>query len=746
LTDTKKKQFAFVSAFACLLFWSLAASLLHSADQTYKQRDFGFGSMEMSQFEYGTSNLVVQDMNGDGLEDLLFLNNNISRLEILIRRAPDAADQTTKDLAVQAVNKGFVLDQWSDAFQVADINGDKRPDIVSIGKQLGILLHIQLADGSFVAGDPLFLKDPADQPVNHRVVDLNSDSYVDILICRKNSAEILWNDGSGVFKKNSHLEFSSAGCRAGFVADINNDGLQDLLFLFENGGAGGASLHVRLGDGHGQFGWEQTLLLPSLRALKTVRLENDSQLAVILKNKLILRLYAFVQKPRQNLLNGAVMTTNRLPLPGMGGKDAPTWVSADFNKDGYSDFCTAAPMLSQIHLYMGGPDGLQAVPRQFDSLTSIKTMKRTQRGDLIVFSPSEKAIGLHPHKTPAKFPVLFKAEGKPTAMTVGPADAVFAIYKDKNFSLKRFKPGKDVDKSDAPILAVQTHELDITNGPQDIRVFPLPGKDHCLVMLFMAYEPPVALRLEGETLTRLQPEQFRALSLNLEADAVVSAGEKGGILVCEGLVARLYQWQGEKFSVTRQLNPGRKTARLTAACRFGFPKGKNGFLIYDEAGQDLIWFADVGPKTPVRFVGGLKDIVGLESLQFKEKSGLLIVGKSDVQWLLEEQKSLSLQVRGEYASQTEAPDLWSISAVTVGSPGRKMLALLDSKNRAVELVARQEQKLVEQLVFEIFQDPGFREAAPGYEPHQVESGDFNGDKIYDLAILVHNKLIIYLGH
>jgi hypothetical protein len=33
----------------------------------------------------------------------------------------------------------------------------------------------------------------------------------------------------------------------------------------------------------------------------------------------------------------------------------------------------------------------------------------------------------------------------------------------------------------------------------------------------------------------------------------------------------------------------------------------------------------------------------------------------------------------------------------------------------------------------------------GTEPHDVESGDINGDGIGDLAVLSQDKLLIYLG-
>jgi hypothetical protein len=106
---------------------------------------------------------------------------------------------------------------------------------------------------------------------------------------------------------------------------------------------------------------------------------------------------------------------------------------------------------------------------------------------------------------------------------------------------------------------------------------------------------------------------------------------------------------------------------------------------------------------------------------------------------------LSLKTLAEYTSPGENPALWAIFPVTLGSPGQKMLAMLDSNNRTVELVGIKNQQLTEELIFEVFQDPGFREPEATYEPHALGTGDFNGDNIQDMAILVHDKLIIYLG-
>ncbi|UCH95829.1 MAG: VCBS repeat-containing protein [Candidatus Aminicenantes bacterium] len=711
-------------------------------DQRVSRRDFGFGAMEIFQFKNDTSYLTIRDMNQDNLDDILFLDNKVSRLEVLIRLPSTSSQQEFPRLDERFINKGFVLDQWTKTFQVADVNGDQRPDIVSIGDQLGLVIHIQETDGSFGEAVSQLIKGVTDL-VTLAIADLDGDTHMDILICRKEDAEILWNSGTGEFKTHTPLDFSASGCQAAITADINGDHRQDLLFYF---GSKIGSLRVRMGIGKGEFGWEETLVLPPIRALKKVKPggeESSDQLAVLLKNGIILRLYGFNQKKQGHLLDQVAVLPQRLPLLGVGRKEAPTWLAADFNKDGYSDFCVAAPLLSQVHLYMGASSGLQPIPRRFDSLTSIKTMKRTASGDLVVFSAAEKAIALHQAKNPERFPLFFKVTGKPLAMAVGQPSTVFAIFKDKGFQLQVF------DSKNPGSGPLQTHDLSIVNAPQEIEVVPLGGKNHWMIILFMAYERPVVYRVLGEKLSSLQPDHFRAMSLALEAKAVnvVGSASNPRVLVSEGRVARLYQWQEGKFQVKGQLNPGRKSARLSVACRFSDQQKRPGYMAYDEANQDLVWFSALGKKRPIpiHFREGLKDIVGLAPLRLKDRTGLLLVGVSEVQWLQEKGSALSLKIIGEYTSRGEKVSLWAVVPVMLGSPGKKMLAMLDSNNRSVELVGIRGQELVGELVFEVFQDPGFHEAVAVYEPHAVGTGDINGDNIRDMAVLVHDKLIIYLG-
>jgi hypothetical protein len=731
-----------------VIFLILTAGL-----QARNQRDFGFGAMEIFEFSNLTSNLRVYDMNRDGLDDILFLDNRVSRLEVLTRKKTGAETEELPSLEERFDKKGFVLDNWAIDFKAADLDRDNRPDIVTLDDQRGVQIYFQQPDGVFAKPLSLSLKDPAKLKA-FEIADLNNDGNPDILVVRPEKAEILQNNGRGEFKTRTEVDFSAYGCQEVMISDIDGDKIADLLLYFPKEGL---PLRIRPGKSEGQFGWEEALELPDTRAIEKFDLNNSGlcQLGMILKNGLILRLYGFESRPGKPLFSEgeSELIPRRLPLKGISRKQAPSWTAADIDGDGYTDFCVAAPLLNQVHIYKGSDAGISFTPVAVDSLRDIKTMALTGQGDLVVFSEAEKAVAIHKNKNITAFPQFLKAPGEPAAAAAAGDATVFTLFKDQNldYTLCLF----NAQTPEAPPF--ESTKTSLRNSPSAMQVFPLDGAGNTpdwAVMLFMPYDKPIMYRLREGKLSPLTVEHFRALGAALKPQAVVVVGLTGpkkeqSLLVTEGNVARSYRWDRElgQFVIEGQLNPGVETARFTAGCRCMLDE--KTYLLYDDAGQEVyrIPAAKAGEITHIHIKDAVKELTGIATVKLKDSRGILMVGESEIQWLQEGLPSLDLKNLSEYVSGMEKPSLWNLFPVFLGNPGRPMAALLDANNNSVELVAYKEGKLMEELVFEVFQDAGFNEqtAETIYEPHDLVSGDFNGDTIRDLAVLVHDKLIIYLG-
>ena len=102
-----------------------------NADVRAAVRAFGFGDREIYEFKDDTSRLHLHDLNGDGYDDVVFLNNPMSRIEVLIRK-PAGQNRTGDGMpALEDAfdSAGFLLDQKTFQLDVLDLNGDQRPDI-----------------------------------------------------------------------------------------------------------------------------------------------------------------------------------------------------------------------------------------------------------------------------------------------------------------------------------------------------------------------------------------------------------------------------------------------------------------------------------------------------------------------------------------------------------------------------------------------------------------------------------------
>ena len=108
------------------------------ADEPAEQRSIGFQPLEIYKFKMGSSRLVVTDINSDGCDDILFANNHVSRLEILLRK-PDAENTgDLPELEESFDSRGFIVDQGIKAVRVGDLNSDGLADIVTFGTAIGL--------------------------------------------------------------------------------------------------------------------------------------------------------------------------------------------------------------------------------------------------------------------------------------------------------------------------------------------------------------------------------------------------------------------------------------------------------------------------------------------------------------------------------------------------------------------------------------------------------------------------------
>ncbi|QHI69298.1 FG-GAP repeat domain-containing protein [Tichowtungia aerotolerans] len=720
-----------IIAASCLL------SLPAFPDEPAAQRDFGFQPLEIYEFENGTSDLLVEDINGDGLDDIIFSNNHVSRLEILIRRNDPVEVAGLPGLEDRFENRGVLVDQSIRTIRIADLNNDGRKDIATFGATLGLLIRYQNKDGAFGDAERIFIKD-TDEVTTIQTGDLDGDQKVDIIVCCKKHADLHWNRPERSFQEKETLLFSDE-CRYVDLADINCDGITDLVFYsttLRN------PLRVRFGKGGGLYDTELPLDLPPRTYTSLIEFpDQPAQVGMVLRNRLACRIYGFAEKEQPPLLQAQETSPSRIGLEGTDKKDIPAWLTTDFNADGFGDLIVSAPSLNRLHLYHGRVDGLNSEPERIDTLSEVSHISQFGNGDLLVISRKEKIAGIHATGSLNTFPEIISASGDVLAgCAIAGTSRYWLVCKNEDGALFLSQTDRTGDQS--------IHPLDLNNEPNELLAFSLPDNQTGL-LLFTPYDSPKLFLQNGPELTELSSESFRALTSplirsNIHLD---NPGDGSRLTVATGSVARQFKWKDGQYKIIRQFNPENAAGKLAASTEYSLLDGSKGTLIYDQNSRDLIWFSSDDQTGKIHIPDADQTIFNLVQLHNKTHDTIILIDRTGLSEILSNGSCFTPVSEAEYVSPAEKPMLSYLRAVELGSPPRPMIAVVDPANRSLELLSRQSDELKTELVFEVYLSSDFveRQQNRGTEPHNLRSGDFNGDNIGDLVLLCQDKVLIYLG-
>ncbi len=707
-------------------------------------RDFGFRPLEIYPFKEGTGDLRLADFNRDGRQDIVFINNRASRLELLIRKENAGTNGVALPrLDERFEDRGFVIDQALRHIRAGDVDGDGHPDLIAAGAALGIQIRLNNGDGSFSAPRRIIVDKPA-QSTDLAVRDLDGDGAVDLILARQDGAEILWNDRGGHFPERTPMTFAEAGGLGLEIADFDEDNRPDLLFVFSDAEL---PLRLRFNEGRRSFGVEHPLHLPPFRDVGIVEHEGRPLIGCVFQNGLLIRLYHPARHDHDESRGLRQVVPLRLPLEGVGSRDSVAWATGEFGDGPWPDFVAAAPRIGQVHIYPGRRDGLRARPRRLNSLVGIDSLCVDPAGNIAVLSRKEKAVAVHRRDALDTFPAILDLPGDPVALASGfEAGSLKVLSRDDDGALSLLSVRADAGN---PVL--HSVALELKNEPEHMTAVRLGG-DAWGVLLFIPYREPQMIIVRGEETESLPPSAFRALADQVPPAAFAfpdwPSGER--VVVAGRSVARRYRWTGDGFEVTRQYNPERSEARLAGACPLPSSAHDSRTALYDQSSSELLITGGDGEAMQrIRIRGGVGDLTGMADLRPTPTNALTLALVNRHQVLLTRPDSAGLETRvaAEYSSTFEDPALRYLRCLRVGERRTPVIGVVDQENRAVELVGFEGKDLRHRLSIEVFHAPALaqQKKSSGIEPHDLRSGDVTGDGIDDFVLLVHDRLILYPG-
>ncbi|MBV6499903.1 MAG: hypothetical protein CJBNEKGG_02367 [Prosthecobacter sp.] len=748
-----------------LLF--IAASSAFAAEGLY------FNGPEVVKLDWNTSCPRAADFNGDGLMDLVVINQDRARLEFLLQRKeglrPGDPERTSRPdrwspvLEMSRFDKlPLVIGHNATTLAVGDWNGDRRSDIAYVTDEKKLILRTQSARPGDWSSKKEFVLDSISEDTESLVCsDLDGDGRGDLALLTSTRLMILRQGQEGWKEPNTYV-LGQADCGGLRAADLNGDGRTDLFYTAPDAQA----LLVRLQLKDASFAQEWRLEMEAGRCwAHAVRLGAAGGSGVATINDgtgmiEVARLTDDEVKP-----NADRASSIRYAMPAGDAKGGAV-AFGDLNGDGDGDVVLTEAKNARLWFFAGNKDGSFQEGREFPALSGIEALavadvNGDSKNELVVLSPSEKSVATaHWQKDRLTYPeVIHQSTDALLALTTGsiagdPGTSVLVLSESKGRTSLLTLRWAAAEKK----YMSSVQELPGSPGkPGALRVIDANQDGRGDLALFFTLAPMQILvsqtdaklpfkRAEGLPDSLLNKVQPVALAM-----ADVDGDDKAEVIVARDQLARAFRVGQDGRAVTvEQFNAPDSTAQLSAV-----------LVRKDKAGKKQVLLADSARHKLHEMVPGADGVFraahthALSSLAAEQMhllgERLLVVGKTSFELNPLSGTALRLETILSFDSELKDTSPSDLIPAAFSGPGADDLALVDSTaSRVIEFFQPALEKTPPAwrsgMYFRVFEtDPHFRgKSGRENEPHDYLALDLNADGRLDLALLVHDRLLIYL--
>ncbi len=738
---------------------------------------FGFKGKEVFPVDQMIAGMHVADLDGDGLNDILLINNLHSKISLLYNMTgktnrTDLVTARKLELNELPPDSRFRIDSLPtderlSALLAVDINGDGKPDLIYFGDAKDLIVRYNLGKNGWGEPKRWHIEDGRLDSNAMIAGDLNGDGLMDILLLGDNGAVYFWAQQKDHTLAEPIKIAYSGSPKAVAVADVDGDGKSDLVLIdFDNP----TPFRVRLQNAAGQLGPEMYFKSQPIRSfwLDNLAGGNTNFLMDIVQATGRAEVSQFTHKAGETL--SGKFKKGQLQILPLNKTDAAQrgilW--ADVDGDGKPDLLVAEPESGQISVALQTANGSLAAPKKFPCLAGVSQIAVADwNGDghpeIFLLSRDENSVAMTQFDKDGHlpFPKPISLDGKPLVITTGSLKAgvnpsLFIIAeKDGVRSLiTRSADGKttsqklsDTFKSNPSTFAVQDVNQD---GLADLVIL-IPyekikillqtkdGKfDECDV------DPPGGA-LEQPWLANADVDGDGKAELLLPQKNFLRAV----ILETEAKVAGSTNAPKHIFHVKDQINGSANDSRITAAT--AVTNGKNSVpslflldaehkqLTLSERDSAGVWQVMKNIDLPVTSFKSLETVA-------LGGAGIAFTGQNSVAWLPLNGDVWELTKLDDYDTSIKDGFLNDLIAGDLLGTGHKQLIFMETVKNYLDLVQFDDQyKLVPGNRWQVFEQHTFRGAQNAIpEPRECAVADVTGDGKNDLIVLVHDRVLVYI--
>jgi len=713
---------------------------------------------DIAKLSWSTRSPRISDVNGDGRNDLVIIDNAMYAVDILYQEKPgrDSGEideaGAFKLLAHRFRKVEIPLNQRLYDLFTGDFNQDGRMDIAVTGSVDGLIVLYQARGETFEKRETFELDQPAGWEESLHAGDLDGDGSDDLLVMTKLRLIEFLQNNDGKLHRSVVGPLPSDRCYNLCLEDFDRDGTSDILYLDSKSKR---ALRFRSGRPGGAFGPEIALDVDEPRG----PLEILDSFGLLMLPPYARNVEALNLVSRQRMTDDlSDLQPHIHPIPLTGTKQL-RYTTADLDGDGVMELVAANPREARLLVYSWSADTFNP-PQSFPSLQGIISLDSADldgdgREEILLASGKERTVAVSrlTQEERLAFPRSLPVKAKPVAVVGfdadgdGRKDVVVSVEDHHKGKLVFFPGGEGQEPTEISLK-------DIDSVIESMRSFDLDGDGRDDLMLFAPREALIIL-LSGEK-GILEPSNIirgnAGLLSRSEADSISFLIREGhpGFLVPSKAFARVFEVTGDRLEAVEQFNSDTSQADLGGA----IPVDLDGdgvrelLLAHDNDGKLEILKKDSRGVFRSRSTIDIPemDVTGMEFLN-NGAGHILVLGAG---------KFLEIPLIGPirevrrkqiFVSNIENLDPDMVISGDLDGDDEPEIVLIDSRKSHVLQILKKSSDgdWSSVLHFPIFDDDPYRDPEEGgtRQPHDALCGDLTGDGLDDLVLLIHNKLLLY---